>query len=113
MYGDPNLVSLAKVDIEGVEQTGSADILTSDITPSRAPSLFRIMIQVDAVCKFSAMVEVGTTTHTLIFNGNSDLTAGALYMFDMLVHSGDSVNFQLDSSEKVDILRVQEIPSSI
>ncbi len=112
MYPDPRLIPLAKVDVEGVSPGTTTDILTNDITPANLPSLFRIMVQVDAACKFSAMVEVDSTTYTLTFNTNANLTAGALYMFDMLVHSGDSVNFQISSAETVDILRVQEIPSS-
>ncbi len=113
MQPDPYLISIAKADVEGVSPGATTDILSADITPSKAPSLFRIMVQVDAVCKFYAMVEVDSTTYTLAFNANADLAADSVYMFDMLVHSGDSVNFQIDSAEVVDILRVQEIPSSL
>jgi len=107
MGSDPFLIPISKADVEGVSPGASTDILASDITPIHPPSLFRIKISVDAVCKISAEVTVGSTTYTVYFNANSDLVADALYMFDMLVHSGDSVNFQLDSSEDVNLLRVQ------
>ena len=113
MGSDPYLIPIRKADVEGVSPGATTDILSADITPSKSPSLFRIMIQVDAVTKFRAIVEVDDTDYTLNFNGNSDLTAGAVYMFDMLVHEGDSVNFQIDSAETVDILRVQEIKCSL
>jgi len=106
---DPNLIPIAIADVEGVSPGATTDILSSDLTPRRPPSLFRIMISVDAACKFSAMVEVDETTYTVYFNTDTDLTANALYIFDMLVHSGDSVNFQLDSAETIHLLRVQEI----
>lgn len=112
-YPDPHLIPRAKADVEGVSPGATTDILASDITPSTTPSLFRIMVQVNAVCKFRAIVTVDETAYTLNFIANSDLAADAVYMFDMLVHSGDSINFQIDSAETVDILRVQEIPCSI
>lgn len=109
MYPDPNLIVLGKADVEGVSPGAATDILAADITPARSPSLLRIMISVDAACLFSAEVLVGTTTYTVYFNSGQDLVANALYMFDTLVHSGDSVNFQIDSAETVHLLRVQEI----
>jgi len=35
--------------------------------------------------------------------------ANALYIFDMLVHSGDKVNFQYSVNATLLVLRVQEI----
>ena len=113
MGSDPYLIPIGKADVEGVSPGATTNILTNDITPITPPSLFRIMIQLDAVAKFRAIVTVDETAYTLNFNANSDLVAGAVYMFDMLVHSGDSVNFQIDSGEVVDILRVQEIKCSL
>lgn len=110
---EKRLIPLVKADVEGVEPGASTDILASNITPSFAPSLFRIMIAVDAVCAFSAVVTVDSTDYTIYFNTKTDLAADCVYMFDMLVHSGDSVNFQIDSAEGVILLRVQEIPSSL
>ena len=112
---EKRLIPLVKADVEGVSPGATTDILSSDITPSFAPSTFRIMVSVDAACKFGAAIYVtaNTTTYLLYFNGGTDLVADCLYMFDMLVHEGDTVNFQLDSGEDVNLLRVQEIPSSL
>jgi len=108
---DKRFIPIAKTDVESVSPGASTDILASDIEPSYPPSLFRIMVSVDAACLFSAEIYVAAseTTYTVYFNSKSDLTADALYMFDMLVHSGDTVNFQIDSAETVHLLRVQEI----
>jgi len=112
---DPRLIPIMKADVEGVDPGATTDILSADITPSFPPSTFRIMVSVDAACKFLAAIYVtaNTTTYSLYFNASADLVADCLYMFDMLVHSGDTVNFQLDSGEVVNLLRVQEIPTSI
>lgn len=106
---EPRLIPLAKADEEGVEPGANTDILSSDITPSFNPSLLRIMVALDAAAKFSAVVTVSETEYSVAFNSGADLEAGCLYMFDLLVHSGDTVNFQIDSAETVSLLRVQEI----
>ena len=112
-YPDPRLIPIAKADVEGVEPGATTDILASDITPTMAPSMLRIHVCVDAVTLFYAVITVSETARSIYFNGKSDLTADALHEFFLLIHTGDSVNFQIDSAEGVTFLRVQEIPTSI
>jgi len=113
MYPDPNLIPIAKADVEGVEPGATTDILAADITPSKPPSTFRINYCIDAACKFSAIVTVDSTAYTVTLNKGANVVAAGSYVEDLLVASGDSVNFQISSNETVTYLRVQEIPSSL
>jgi hypothetical protein len=112
-------IPLQKAHVHDTAATADTDILAADITPSTfidsggntiaIPVLFRIMVQTDTAAKFSALVDDDSSEVQLFFNGNSDLTEGALYMFDMLVDEDDNVNFQFDDNVNVDKLIVQEI----
>jgi len=113
MHRTPDFIPIEKANITSTEKVGAADFPTVAISPSFPPSTFRIMIVVDAVTKFSAVVTVSETSYVVDFNTATDLTANCLYMFDMLVHSGDTVQFEIDSTEDVVLFRVQEIPSSL
>lgn len=110
---EPRLIPIEKASITSTEKVGAADFPSTAISPSFPPSLFRIMIVVDVACKFSAVVTVSETAYVVDFNAATDLTANCLYMFDMLVHDGDTVQFEIDSTEDVVLFRVQEIPSSL
>jgi len=102
-------IPLEKAHIHDTAVGGTTDFLEDDITPSDPPCLFRIMIQIDTAAKFHALVDDGEDEVTLAFNGNADLVAGALYIFDMLVNEDDNVNFQVDDQVNVDKFIVQEI----
>lgn len=102
-------IPLEKAHVHYEDITANDDILASDIEASDPPCLFRIMVQLDTAAVFSAMVDDGADEVTLQLNGGSQLSAGATYMFDILVHSGDSINFQADQNAKLDKLIVQEI----
>ena len=90
------------------EATG-VDILSTSLTPAVTPSLFRIMVATDTAALFKARITKSTNTQTVIFNSNVDLIANAVYIFDILVHSGDTVNFQFDDNVTVTVFRVQEV----
>jgi hypothetical protein len=102
-------IPLEKAHIHDTAATANDDFLAEDITPSDPPCLFRIMVQLDTEAAFVALVDDGSSEVTLAFNGGSDLAAGVLYMFDMLVNEDDQVNFQADENVNVDKFIVQEI----
>jgi hypothetical protein len=102
------LVGVAKVTLHNVSITGGTNILASDISPDAAPSLFRIFVAVDTAGVFSVRISRGAVTVDVTLNSGGNLVAGAAYMFDVLVHSGDSVNFQYSVSGTLLVLRVEE-----
>ena len=89
-------IPLEKAHIHDTAIAVDTDFLEDDITPSDPVVLFRIMIQLDSAAVFRAEVDDGTSEVNLEFNGGAQLTAGALYIFDMLVNTDDNVNFQVD-----------------
>ena len=99
---------LAKVAQHSVAEVADTDILASDLTPTITPCLFRIMVMLETSGIFSAILKSGGTSKTLKLNAGNSLLADCAYEFDILVHSGDTVNFQTSVSGDVS-LRVQEV----
>ena len=102
-------IPLEKAHIHDDAIVANTDFLDADITPSDPPCLFRIQVQLDTAAVFSAMVSDGATEKTLQMNGGSQLAAGALYVFDLLVNEDDVVNFQADQNANIDKFIVHEI----
>jgi len=97
-------------DIEGVAMTANTAITgATDLAPSDTPCTWRIGVCLDTAAQFHAVVTYDETEYTLIFNGGTDLAADCLYSFDMLVHAGDTVTFQSDTTTTLHILRVTEL----
>lgn len=101
--------SIEKANEHNVSVTADTDILSSEITPSNTPCMFRIMVCLNTAGVLSAMVTKADSTQQLKFNAASNLVADAVYMFDLLVHDGDSINFQHSAAATLKVLRVQEI----
>ena len=85
--------------------------LASDITPTNSPTTFVVEVAVSIAGTFSAVITKGGNSQTVAFNviPGPALIAGGLYIFSLLVHSGDSVNFVYSATGgTIQILRVQE-----
>jgi hypothetical protein len=93
----------------------NASILASDIVPVNAPTTFRLMVAMSVVGNFSVIITNGGVTQTLLLNavGGPALAADSLYTFDVLISTGDSINFSYSASGIVRILRVQEIDAAV
>lgn len=102
-------IPLEKANVHNGNKDANNDFLTAALTPSDYPVLFRCQVMLPSAGKFTAKIKKGATTLTSHFNGGSNLAASCLYIFDLLVHSGDSVNFQSDQNQNGHLLRVQEI----
>lgn len=91
----------------------NTNILGTDITPTNTPTTFRIMVSISVAARFSATITRAATTKTSKFNGGADLVTDTLFIFDLLVHSGDSINFQFSATGgTINDLRLQEIDSA-
>ena len=113
-----NLAQLLKPYEQANEQASAEDadedILDAVLTPIKTPCLFRIMVCTDTAAVFSARITKGANTQTVDFNDSTNLTADALYIFDLLVHSGDTINFRFDADvNMMKVLRVQEITAGV
>lgn len=89
--------------------------LSSDITPTNTPTTFMIEVAVSVSGNFRAVVTKSGNAQTVTFNVVSGpaLIAGGVYIFNLLVHSGDSVNFTYSvTGGTIQLLRVQELDSA-
>ena len=107
-----HLVPLAVASQHGVAETADVNILATSITPTNTPCLFRVMVMLETAGVFSAILINGGVSKTLKLNASNSLLANCAYMFDILVHSGDTVNFQTSVSGNV-TLRCQEIAGGV
>ena len=101
-------VPLAKASQHAVAETLNVDILAADLSPTNTPCLFRTMVVLGTAGVFSAQLKSGAVTVVAKLNGGVALTADCAYIFDILVGTGDTVNFQTSVSGNV-TLRVQEV----
>jgi len=100
---------LEKVNLQNTAVSADTDILPTSLEPLAGPSLLRIMLAMSYAGVFSATITKEEDTQVLHFYEGSNLQADSLYIFDMLVHPGDSVNFRYSVDSTLRILRVQEI----
>jgi len=100
---------IEKANEHNLSVTADTDILSQALAPTNTPCLFRIMVCLNTAGVFSAMVAKCGNEQKLKLNAGVNLAADAAYMFDILVHSGDTVNFQHSAAATLKALRVQEI----
>jgi len=102
-------IPLEKANEHNKSCTKDTDFLSTAITPSYPPSMLRIFVCSQTAAKFLTRVTKATNVQTLTFNSDGNLTANVPYIFEMLVHSGDTINFQFNTTLTMSVFRVQEI----
>ena len=94
---------------------GRKNWLETDLIPIISPTTFRIQVAVSVTGVFSATVTNGENTQEVNFNVTSgpDLIEDGVYVFELLVHNGDSINFRYSvDGGTIKILRIQEIDAA-
>jgi hypothetical protein len=105
---------LAILQNEKLPDTGN-NWLNEDLVPLISPTTFRIQVAVSVSGIFSATITNEGNTQIVDFNMTSgpDLIKDGVYVFELLVHNGDSINFQYSTDDgRIKILRVQEIDAA-
>lgn len=98
--------------IHGTSKDATEDFFTSFITPKYTPCVFRAQIIVSKATKFyAAILHDGANEKKVVFNGDQDLIANTLYIFDLMVSQGDTVNYEVDDASTTIHCRVHEIPT--
>ena len=98
---------LAHVHDEAI--AANTDFLATDLVSSDPVVMFRIFVCLDTAALFRAQVDDDVTEVNLDFNAGADLAAQSPYMFDMLVHADDHVNFQANGAVQIEKFIVYEI----
>lgn len=103
---------IEKAAIHGTAETANTDILAADLSPTNTPCLFRAMVMLETEGVFSAILKRSAVSKKLACNNGDALLADCVYIFDILVHEDDTVNFQTSASGNV-TMRVQEIVAGV
>ena len=102
------LTPIVKADIHGTNPGALKDILGADLIPTYPPCLFRTMICIKSSSLFAVIFKNGNIS-PLFLNSGIELNAGCAYIFDILVHSEDKINFQVYNNTVIVELKVQEL----
>lgn len=100
---------LARAEVHNAAVVAATDILGAALAPINTPCLFRVAAGFDAAGVFSVTITRGGNTQTQQFNHGVVLVPNCLYMFDHLVHAGDTINYQYSINATCQTMRVQEI----
>jgi hypothetical protein len=98
---------------QNVAVAADTDILAAALPPLNYPTLFRVMVAFSAAGILRAIITKGVDTQTVNFNSGNNLAAASVYVFDLLVHNGGSVNFRYSVAATLQVLRVQEIDAGV
>ena len=96
-------------NLQNTAEIANTDILAANITPHHPPSILRVMIAIDSAEVFNANITRGGVSRVVGFNSNVALVAEALYAFEILISTGDTINFQTEGNTNVMVMKVQEI----
>ena len=88
--------------------------LSSDLRPKHAPSSMRVTVAMDQAGVFKVKIINGGDTEIMDFNEGNPLVPNAIYVFEFMVHHGDSVNYLYSTTDgTIQVLNVEEIDSSV
>ncbi len=89
--------------------------LGADIIPTNTPCMIRVEVAVSIAGILSAVITNGGNSQVVILNATagSTLVAGGLYIFDIKLHSGDTLNLIYSTTGgTIQILRTEEIDNT-
>ncbi len=103
------LSPLPRAEVHNAAVGAGADILAAAIAPLNTPCTFRVEVALDAAGILDVTITRGAVTVTEHFNGGVALNNDSLYRFNVMVHSGDTINYQYSAACNCLSLRCQEI----
>lgn len=108
---DSSLIAKEIVTVQNFPQVAAnTNIFFSDLNPIITPVDFRVQIIMSNSGVFSVVITNGGNSQVGSLNGGVALTAGALYIFDILINKGDTINFRYSNTGgNIQVLRVQEL----
>jgi len=107
------ITPVSKASIFNQSVTAGANILSSGLSPSNSPTVFRIYACFDTSGVLSVVRTKDTTTVTEQLNGGSSLSANSSYIFDIIVESDETINLRYSVNATCLILKVVEISGVI
>lgn len=93
----------------------NTNFFATALSPTNTPTTFRVMAAISVAGNLNVTITNGGNTQTLTLNviPGPALVANGVYTFDILVHSGDTINYQYSvTGGTILIFRVQEIDAA-
>ena len=88
--------------------------LKHDIRPTHTPSAIRTTVGVSIPGVLSVRIKHKENRQYLALNKGVGLSATSIYIFEFMVHHGDSINYLYSTTGgTIQVLRVEEIDSSV
>jgi hypothetical protein len=115
---DLDLEAIGKVSLQNFPQpAANTNILSNNLVPSFSPADFRIQTIMSNSGNLSVVMIRGGNSQVGLLNVNSPigitLIPGALYTFDVLVNTSDSINLRYSNTGgTIRTLRIQELDAS-
>ncbi|MCI4411765.1 MAG: hypothetical protein JHC38_08865 [Thiotrichales bacterium] len=107
-----NLLSpLLKASVFNTSVTANTNILSSSLSPTYSPTTFRIYATFNTAGTLNVVRTKGSTSVTEQLNNGISLNANAVYIFDILVESGETINLQYSANATALVLKIIEIPN--
>lgn len=103
--------TIAATQFNTAQPLAEAAILGAVITPSDTPEILRVSVAMSNAGIFRVARMNGGVTVVEDLNGGVALTAASLYIFDVVVHLGDTINFRYSvTGGTILSLRAVQIP---
>lgn len=93
----------------------NTDFFAAALSPTNTPCTFRVMAAISVAGNLNVTITRAGNTQTLTLNviPGPALVANGIYTFDILVHSGDTINYQYSTTGgTILIFRVQELDAT-
>lgn len=103
----------SKASVFNAAVTAAANILSTSLSPTYTPCIFRIYAAFDAAGVLTLRRTSGGATVSEELNSGTVLTADAAHMFDVTVDSGETVNLQYSVNATCLKLSVMEISGGV
>ena len=107
----PEVIPKQRLSLHNLAIASASDILETALSPLNPTAILRFMVSVDTAGVFSARIIRSGNTQSVDFNSGANLVANSAYMFDLLVHNGDKVNFRHSAAGTLLVFRATEVPS--
>lgn len=94
----------------------NTDFFATTLSPTNTPCAFRVMAAISVAGNLNVTITRAGNTQTLTLNviPGPALVADGLYILDVLVHSGDTINLQYSvTGGTIRVVRVQEIDAAV
>ena len=112
-YITPTPAPLLRTTTHSTSVTADTDILADaiGISAGRTVALLRIEVAFSAGSLLSARIARAGITVEVSLNSGNALSAPALYIFDIILHSGDTLNLRYGASATLLVCRIHEVGS--